>query len=123
MPPKAVNPDPPTDADVSGDTANGNSGPPSERYKVKLSHPLSHAKTVFSTVSERRARAFIQNRYPRGEEAYLQLPDGSFESYQAERAGPYGEDMEPWAPFDPDAYKPPEEQDPPGQSAWADVEG
>ena len=117
---KTANTDTGNGSGTSGATDNG---PPTERFKVKLSHPLSHRKTVFSTVSERRARAFIVNRFPRGEEAYLEKPDGSAESYQAERAGPYGEDMEQWQPFDPDAYKPPEEQDPPGQSAWADVEG
>jgi hypothetical protein len=125
MPATKLNPTPPSDDDVTGNTAGNDtsSGPPTERYKVKLSHPLSHRKTVFNTVSERRARAFIANRFPRGEEAYLELPDGSTESYAAERAGPYGEDMDQWQPFDPDTYKPPEEQDPPGQSAWADVEG
>lgn len=113
-----------TTAPANGDSSSQTpAGPPTDRYKVKLSHPLSHAKTVFNSVSERRARSFIQNRFPRGEEAYLAMPDGSFESYQEERAGPYGEDMDKWQPFDPDAYKPPEEQDPPGQSQWADVEG
>jgi hypothetical protein len=97
-------------------------GPPTDRYKVRLSHPLSRKQVVFSTVSEKRARAFIHNRFPRGEEAYLELPDGSTHSYQVERAGPYGEDLDQWAPFDPEAYKPPEEQEPPGQSMWADVE-
>ena len=97
-------------------------GPPEGRWKVKLSHPLSQRKVVFSSVSEKRARQFIANRFPRGEEAYVESPDGTTEAYQAERAGPYGEDMAQWAPFDPDAYKPPEEQEPPGQSMWADVE-
>jgi hypothetical protein len=105
-------------------SGNGNGdGPPTARWKVKLSHPLDRRKQVFSTVSESRARNFIANRYPRGEEAYLEGPDGTTESYQAERAGPYGEDMDQWQPFDPDSYKPPEEQEPPGQSAWQDVEG
>lgn len=102
---------------------NGNGGPPTDRWKVRLSHPLDRRRQVFSSVSENRARAFITNRYPRGEEAFLEGPDGTTEAYQAERAGPYGEDMDPWQPFDPDQYKPPEEQEPPGQSAWQDVEG
>jgi len=63
------------------------------------------------------------NRYPRGEEAYLEAPDGTTQSYQAERTGPYGEDAEPWADFDPEAYRPPEEQEAPGEAAWADVGG
>lgn len=97
-------------------------GPPTERYKVRLSHPLDKRKTVFSSVSEKRARRFIQNRYPRGSEAYLELPDGSTESYEGERTGPYGEDMEQWGAFDPDSYLPPEEAPAPGESQWADVE-
>jgi len=97
--------------------------PPTERWNVKLSHPLERKRRVFSSVSETRARRFIENRYPRGEEAYLESPSGATESYQAERAGPYGEDMDQWQPFDPDKWQPPEEAMPPGESAWADVEG
>lgn len=97
--------------------------PPTDRFKVRLSHPNERRKTVFSSVSENRARRFIVTRFPRGEEAYLEKPDGSAESYQHERTGPYGEDADQWAPFDPDAYQPPEEASPPGESAWADVEG
>jgi hypothetical protein len=96
--------------------------PPTDRYKVRLSHPLSQRRVVFSSISENRARRFVENRFPRGEEAYLELPDGSTEAYQAERSGPYGEDVDLWAPFDPDSWKPPEEAEAPGQSAWADVE-
>jgi hypothetical protein len=107
-----------TDKD-NGDSAS----PPTERYKVRLSHPTERKRTLFSSVSENRARKFLTNRFPRGEEAYLELPDGSTESYQQERTGPYGEDAEQWASFDPEAYVPPEEASPPGQSAWADVEG
>ena len=90
---------------------------------MKLSHPLERRRVVFSTVSETRARRHVQNRYPRGSEAYLEAPDGSTEHYEQERTGPYGEDAEPWAAFDPDSYKPPEEQSPPGEAAWADVGG
>ena len=98
-------------------------GPPTDRWVVKLSHPLDHSKQVFSSVSEKRARRFIQNRYPRGSEAYLVGPDGTTESYEAERTGPYGEDMDQWGEFDPASYRPPEEAPPPGESAWGDVEG
>jgi hypothetical protein len=94
-----------------------------KRWKVKLSHPLERQRTVFSSISEARARQRIENNYPRGEEAYLEGPDGKTESYQAERTGPHGEDADQWAPFDPDKYVPPEEAAPPGESAWADVEG
>jgi hypothetical protein len=93
-----------------------------DRWQVKLSHPLERKRTVFSSVSEKRARAFLQNRYPRGEEAYLEGPDGYTESYQQERTGEHGEDAEPWQAFDPEAYVPPEEAAPVGEAAWADVE-
>lgn len=97
--------------------------PPTARFKVRSSFPLDQKKVLFSSVSEKRARLFITNRFPRGEEAYLELPDGSTEAYQHERTGPYGEDAEQWAPFDPASWLPPAEQSPPGESAWADVEG
>jgi hypothetical protein len=104
-------------------TTSDKSGPPSDRWRVRLSHPSERRAVVFSSVSEARARRHIQNRYPRGTEAYLEGPDGTTEAYQHERTGPYGEDADPWAPFDPDAYKPPEEQEAPGEAAWADVGG
>jgi len=97
-------------------------GPPTQRWRVRLSHPRDNKRTVFSTVSETRARKFVVNRFPRGSEAYLEAPDGTTESYEQERQGPYGEDAEQWASFDPEAYVPPEEAEPPGQSQWADVE-
>jgi hypothetical protein len=97
-------------------------GPPTDRWKVRLSHPHENKKIVFSSISEDRARRFVANRYPRGEEAYLESPGGKYESYQHERTGPYGEDADQWAPFDPEAYIPPEEASPPGEAAWADVE-
>jgi hypothetical protein len=99
--------------DTNGDTP---------RFKVRLSHPDERKKTVFSSISEKRARRFISNRYPRGEEAYLELPDGSTESYQHEREGERGEDAEQWAEFDPESWLPPNEAPPPGEAAWADVE-
>lgn len=60
-------------------------GPPTDRFKVILSHPNERGRVVFSSVSEKRARNFIVNRFPRGQEAYLEAPDGATESYQAER--------------------------------------
>lgn len=115
-------------ATAKGDNGNGGNGTVAtkdagpDRYVVKLTHPLERKRTVFSSVSEKRARRFVSNRYPRGEEAYLQLPDGTTESYQHEREGEHGEDMDQWQPFDPDSWQPPEEAPPPGESAWADVE-
>src|SRR5215475_337474 len=114
-----------TDAEGAAMTgAQDKPAPPTARFKVRSSFPLERQKPpLFSSVSEKRARAFITNRFPRGEEAYLETPDGKFESYQHERTGPYGEDADQGQPFDPDAWLPPAEQAPPGESAWADVEG
>jgi|SRR4029077_4388209 len=94
-----------------------------QRFKVISSFPTDLGRVLFSSISEKRARAFIVNRFPRGEEAYLELPDGSTEAYQNERTGPRGEDVELWAPFDPESWKPPAQQEPPGESAWADIGG
>lgn len=115
--------DPPSETSAPTQTAakkdDGNPG----RWRVRLSHPNERKKTVFSTVSEGRARTYITNHYPRGGEAYLEDPDGNTFSYENERQGEHGEDAEKFADFDPDAYQPPEEVSPPGSSAWADVEG
>jgi hypothetical protein len=92
-------------------------------YYVKLSHPSERRRTVFRSVSEKRARAHIENRYPRGSEAYLEKPDGSTESFENERQGEHGTDADPWASFDVESYKPPEEAPAPGTSQWGDVEG
>lgn len=92
-------------------------------YYVKLSHPAERKRVVFRSVSEKRARAHIENRYPRGSEAYLEKPDGSTESFENERQGEHGTDADPWAAFDVEAYKPPDEAPAPGTSAWGDVEG
>jgi hypothetical protein len=92
-------------------------------YRVISSFPLDHERVLFRSISEKRARGWLERHIPRGEEAHLKLPDGTFESYVVERHGPHGEDMDSWQPFDPASWKPPAEQEPPGDSAWADVEG
>jgi hypothetical protein len=120
-------PDPTTSSSTSpsprsSTTTKPSDSPPTDRWRVRLSHPRDNKRTVFSSISESRARRHIVNRFPRGDEAYLEGPDGTTEAYAHERQGPYGEDVDQWAPFDPDAYVPPEEQPPPGESAWADVE-
>jgi hypothetical protein len=112
----------PSATDKGNSATDKPSGPPTDRWLVKLSHPLERSRVVFSSVSENRARKFIANRFPRGEEAYLEGPGGVTESYQHERTGPYGEDADQWAPFDPTKYQPPEQAVPPGESAWADQE-
>jgi len=94
-----------------------------EFYKVKLSHPNHNRRTVFRSISEQRARMFVQNRYPRGSEAYLEHPDGTTEHYEAERQGDNGMHADQWASFDPDSWVPQDQAPPPGDSVWADKEG
>lgn len=91
-------------------------------HKVVSSFPNDHGRVLFRSVSERRARQYVQNRFPRGSEAHLVLPNGSTESYEHERQGEHGQDADQWASFDPESWKPPAEMEPPGQSAWGDVE-
>lgn len=92
-------------------------------YKVRLTHPNHHKKVVFRSVSEKRARDFVQRRFPRGSEAYLESPDGTTEHYEHERQGHMGTDMDQWQPFNPDEWIPPDTQAPPGETAWSDKEG
>lgn len=94
-----------------------------EFYKVKLSHPDHHARTVFRSISLKRARSFVERRFPRGSEAYLEHPSGTTEHYEHERQGDNGTDAEQWGPFDPEAYQPVGQAPPPGDSIWADKEG
>lgn len=93
-------------------------------YLVKLTHPSHHNKIVFRSLSEKRARDFVERRFPRGEEVYLEHPDGRMESYQHERLdGGLGVEADKWAPFDPATWIPLDSQAPPGETAWADKEG
>jgi ATP phosphoribosyltransferase len=92
-------------------------------FKVRLSVASANKRIIFRSVSEKRARAFITTRFPRGAEAYLESPDGETESYEHERAGENGVDADQWSAFDPATYQPVEEVVAPGQTAWADVEG
>lgn len=103
-------------------TADKSAGSSTGRYKVRLSHPQERKRVVFSSVSEARARQHIVNRYPRGSEAYLEGPDGKTEHYEHERQGEYGSDADPWAPFDPEAYVPPNEVEVPVSQDWGDRE-
>jgi hypothetical protein len=93
------------------------------RYKVRSTHPGDRKRILFSTVSEQRARAYVERKFPRGSEAYLERPDNGTEHYEAERQDEYGVEQPVWAEFDPESWVPPSEQEPPGQAAWADVEG
>lgn len=90
---------------------------------VKLTHPDHHKKIVFRSVDPNRARDFIERRFPRGSEAYLQLADGSTHHHERERQGEMGVDGNAWQEFDPDAWVAPDTQAPPGETAWSDKEG
>jgi hypothetical protein len=92
-------------------------------FKVVLTHPGHNDKVVFRSVSENRARRFMESRFPRGSEAFLQLPDGSIEHYERERQGDMGADVPVWMPFDRSSWVPAADQAPPGENAWSDKEG
>jgi hypothetical protein len=92
-------------------------------YLVKLTHPNHNDRIVFRSVSLPRARQWVENRFPRGSEAYLEHPDGTTEHHEAERTGEFGMHAEAWAPFDPDTWVPTDQAPPPGDSEWADKEG
>lgn len=92
-------------------------------YRVVLTHPGLNGRTVFRSVSERRAKTWLENHYPRGSEAHLVTPDGDTHHYEAERAGERGADAEQWQPFDPSTWVPVEQSPPPGQDEWSDTEG
>lgn len=96
--------------------------PENTRFRVRLTHPAERKRTVFSTVSEGRARTYLQNHYPRGTEAYLEHPDGTTESFENERQGENGGDADPWGAFDPETYTPPEETETPAGTDWGDRE-
>lgn len=91
--------------------------------KVVLTHPKLGGQTVFRSISESRARNWLEMHYPRGSEAHLVLPDGTTEHYEAERRGENGADADRWQPFDPESWVPAEQAVPPGDSEWADKEG
>jgi hypothetical protein len=92
-------------------------------FRVVLTHPSLNKRTVFRSLSESRARTWLENHYPRGSEAHLVKPDGSTEAFEADRTGERGADAEKWGDFDPDSWTPAEQTPPPGQDEWADKEG
>lgn len=92
-------------------------------YYVRATHPSLNKRVMFRSTSERRARQFVMNRYPRGSEAYIEKPDGTFEHYEHERQGDYGSDADQWMDFDPSTWVPTDTQAPPGENAWSDKEG
>jgi hypothetical protein len=99
----------------------GKKGP--DRYKVVVSHKGAGDRVLFSSVSQSRARKHIERTCPRGQHHFLLNPDGTMESYEAEResGGPQGEDVEMWQPFDRDAYQAPELSPVNTNDPWADA--
>ena len=92
-------------------------------YKVKSTHKADQGKVLFRTVSENRAKGFVEKLFPRGSEAYLEYPDGRTFHYEHERSNPDGTDTDRWDDFDPEAWMPPAEQPQAGTDEYADREG
>lgn len=95
------------------------SAPP--RYKVVVSNNMAGDRVLFSSVSESRAKAWIVSHCPRGSHFFLLSPDGSMQSYEAERSGLQGEDADPWAEFDRAAYQAPTLAPVNTNDPWADA--
>jgi hypothetical protein len=93
-------------------------------FKIVATHPALNGRVMFRSVSESRARQWLINHCPRGSEMHLVHTDGSTHSYEAERVGENGADVDRWDPnFDPDEWTPVDQNEPPGDSPWADKEG
>lgn len=101
--------------------ADAKSGPP--RFRVVVSLKTAGDRVLFSSVSEKRAKKWIEDHCPRGSHFHLVSPDGEMSSYEHERhtGGPQGEDIEAWQPFDRDAYQAPELTPVNTQDPWADA--
>lgn len=95
--------------------------PAPPRYKVIVSNNMTGDRVLFSSVSESRAKTWIESHCPRGSHFFLLMPDGSKLSYEAERTGVQGEDAEPWAEFDRDAYQAPTLSVVNTNDPWADA--
>lgn len=94
------------------------------RYRVIVSNALAGDRTLFSSVSETRARKWVENNCPRGSHFFVRDPDGNDWSYEHDRhtGGPQGEDVEVWQPFDRAAYQAPTlDAQPAGNDPWADA--
>jgi hypothetical protein len=108
------------EASVQGTKAN--SGP--ARYLVKVSLKTGSAdRVLFSSVSQARAKKWIEDHCPRGSHFYLENPDGSMLAYEADRAtgGPQGEDLDTWQTFNRDEYQAPELSPVNVNDPWADA--
>jgi hypothetical protein len=110
--------------DLMAQQANGASGqkaPP--RWKVVVSLKTAGDRVLYSSVSEKRAKKWVEDHCPRGSHFMLVSPDGETSSYEHERltGGPRGEDVEAWQPFDRDAYQAPELNPVNVNDPWADA--
>jgi hypothetical protein len=79
-----------------------------ERFKVVVSDPNAMERTLFSSVSKKRARAWVEQHVPRGQ-------------HERHSGGPQGEDIEAWQEFDRDAYSSPELNPVNTNDPWADA--
>lgn len=77
-------------------------------YRVRLTHPTHNNKTVFRSLSDTRAKRYVETHFPRGSEAYLEHPDGSKFHFEYERTDPKGGDVDQWQPFNQEDWVPPE---------------
>jgi hypothetical protein len=102
---------------------NKQDGAAPSRYKVIVSNKMAGDRVLYSTVSEKRAKKFIEDRCPRGQHFFLLAPDGSKSSYEQERltGGAQGEDVEAWQDFDRDAYQAPDLSPVNTNDPWADA--
>jgi hypothetical protein len=94
-----------------------------KRFRVIVSVKTAGDRVLFSSVSAKRARKWIEDHCPRGSHFFLSCPDGSMLSYEHERhsGGPQGEDIDPWQEFDRDAYQQPELAPVSIHDPWADA--
>lgn len=101
--------------------AAGNGGPP--RFKAVVSLKGAGDRVLFSSVSEKRTKKWIEDHCPRGQHVHLQSPDGSLSSYEHERhaGGPQGEDVDVWQEFDRDEYQAPDLAPVNTADPWADA--
>jgi hypothetical protein len=79
-------------------------------------------RVLFRSVSEKRARGWLETHAPRGGDILLSKPDGTYESYEQERTGDKGADVDQWQAFDPADYTRPEQASEVAPDEWADVE-
>jgi hypothetical protein len=93
----------------------------SSRFKVIVSNNMAGDRVLFSSLSEARAKAWIEGHCPRGSHFFLLTPDGTMLSYEAERTGVQGADADSWSAFDRDEYQAPSLAQINTNDPWADA--